>query len=74
MWLNVFNVNKNLMTLFYGPFSNSVLTFGLTVWYGNLKVINTNHINRVIKGAGRIIAEQQLSLSEIFNRLSVLLT
>ena len=34
--LNQFNVNKSLMDKFYRSFIESILTFSMVCWYGNL--------------------------------------
>ncbi|KAK0136843.1 hypothetical protein N1851_026972 [Merluccius polli] len=66
--LNIFNVDKTLMALFYKSFIESILTFSLISWYGNLTVQNKNSLSNIVKLASKIIGTQQLSLTNIYER------
>ncbi len=66
--LNTFNVDKTLMVLFYKSFIESILTFCIISWYGNLTVQNKKCLSDIVKVASKIIGTQQLSLSDIYNR------
>lgn len=47
--LNVFDVDRKLMMLFYRSFIESILTFSLGSWYGNLNVKNKKRLNNIVK-------------------------
>ena len=67
--LNSFNVDKTLKVLFYKAFIESILTFCLLSFYGNLSIKNKNRLQKIVKEARKVIGMQQRSLSEIFDRL-----
>lgn len=64
----VCNVDRKLMVLFYKrSIEESFLTFSLMCWYENLNLQNRNQLGNIVKMAGKIIGEQQLSLSNTFS-------
>lgn len=65
--LNTFNVDKTLKVLLCNSFIESILTFCIISWYGNLTVQNKKRLSDTVKVAGKIISTQQLSLSDIHN-------
>jgi len=60
--LKSFNVDKTLMVLFYRSFIESVLTFCLISFYGNLSIKNKNHLHKIVRDANKINGMQQLAL------------
>ncbi len=66
--LNTFTVDKTLMVLFDKSFIESILTFCIISWYGNLTVQDKNRLLHIVKAASKIIDDQQLPLSAIYDR------
>jgi len=66
--LNVFNVDKTMMCLFYKSFIESVFTFSIIAWYGNLNFRGKNHQNNIVKVAGKVIGIAQTPLTAIFEQ------
>ena len=52
-----FQVDKSLMILFYRSFIESVISFSIICWYGNLGVKQKNALNGIVRGAGKIVGE-----------------
>ncbi len=44
-----------MMSLFYKQFIESVLSFCIVAWYGNLSLSNKNRLGSLVKVAGKII-------------------
>lgn len=42
--LSRFHIDKSMITLFYRAFIESVLTFSLVAWFGNLSLKNKNSV------------------------------
>ncbi len=61
--LDTFNRDRTLMVSFYRSFIESILTFCLVSWYGNLSMHNKNHLSSIMKTASKIISTQQPFLS-----------
>lgn len=66
--LSFFHVDRSLMTLFYKSCVESVLTFSIMCWYGNLNVKSKNALMKIVKMSGRILGVQQSTLSDLFTR------
>ena len=66
--LRNFNVDKTLLTLFYQSFIQSVITFSIVCWYGNLNKNDTARLQRTINTASRIIGSQQPSLAKLYDK------
>ena len=66
--LSRFHIDRTMMTLFYRAFIESVLTFSLVSWFGNLPVKERNSLNQIIKWSGRLIGESQLCLQSLYTR------
>lgn len=64
--LDTFNVDN--VDLFYKSLIESILTFCLISWYGNLSVQNKNCLFNIVKVARKLIGTQQLSLADISDR------
>lgn len=61
-------LDRTLMTLFYKSCIESVLTFPLLCWYGNLSVKSKSSLNRIVKLSSNILGVHQSSLSDLFTR------
>jgi len=57
-----FRIDKSMMILFYHAFVESVLSFSLVSWFGNLSLKNKNSLNQIVRWASKIIGESQLNL------------
>lgn len=63
-----FQIDKSLMSLFYSAFIESVLSFSIICWYGNLGTREKNALDRIVKVASKIVGVQFTSLNHIFTR------
>ena len=53
--MNTFNVNTKMMTLFYKSFIESVLSFSVIVWLGNLNLGERNKLGQFVSVAGKVM-------------------
>ena len=53
-----------MMILFYKSFIESILTFCITGFYGNLTVQNKNRLSDIVRAASKLMCTQQLSLKK----------
>ena len=65
--LKSFGVSKRILTKFYRAVVESVLTFSITVWYGNTTNKDRVRLNRIVRTASTIIGTDLPSLDLIFN-------
>ena len=56
------------MRIFYKSYIESVLSFSMICWYGNLNVKDKASLAKVVKAAGKIIGAKQSSLADLYNR------
>ena len=49
-----FNIDRTLCTLFYRSCIESIVTFCISVWGGNISVADKQGVNRIIKRASRV--------------------
>lgn len=47
--LRSFNVDKQLLKIVYTSFIESILTFTMVCWFGNLSVLNKNKLKSIVK-------------------------
>ena len=64
--LKSFGVSEKTLETVYKSIIRSVLSFNISVWFGNLSAKNKNMLNRVIKNAGKIIGSQQIGLEDMY--------
>ena len=57
--LRSFNVDNNLLQIFYSSIFNSVISFGISCWGGNASKQDKDRIDRFIKKAGGIVGVEQ---------------
>ena len=62
-----FQVDKSLMILFYRAFIESVISFAVICWYGNLGIVQKNSLNGIVKAAGKIVGVKFRCLSHIYD-------
>lgn len=55
--LHLFGVNKKLMMLFYKAVLESIVRYGITVWFGNLSVQCKAKLMHLLKTAWKIVNE-----------------
>ena len=53
--LRTFNINKDIMQLFFSSVLCSVLTFGVVSWGGNITQGDRNKIERLVRKGGRVV-------------------
>ena len=66
--LKKFGLKTNILVEFYRAVIESVLTFGITVWYGNLSKSEALALNRIVKTASKIIGADLPSLDETYSK------
>ena len=64
--LKSFGVSKEIMTHFYRSIIESILTFSITVWFGNTTQADRQKLNRVVKTASKIIGTDLPFLETLF--------
>ncbi|XP_077990622.1 uncharacterized protein LOC144444944 [Glandiceps talaboti] len=65
--LKSFGVSQAILKKFYRAVVESVLTFSITVWYGNTTHKDRAKLNRIVRTASRIIGIGLPSLESLFN-------
>ena len=76
--LRSFNVNRNLLHLFYSSIVSSTMTFGLLYWGGNLLRQDRERIEKLIKTAGEVVGKNQEDIMiqrerRILNKMKLIL-
>ncbi len=56
------------MTLFYRAFIESVISYSIICWYGNLGIKDKNSLAKTVKEANKIVGVQFSSLNDLFNK------
>ena len=64
--LRSFDVSRELLQIVYKSLVESVLTFNIVVWYGNLGVKGKAKLARIVGMAGKIVGAKQDSLSDLY--------
>ena len=65
--LNSFDVSQHIPQLAYKGLIESVLSFNIITWYGNVSDKNKLKLARVINTASKVIGKEQKHLSSIYN-------
>ena len=60
--LNSFGIDKTLLKLFYNSCIESIITFCIVGWGGNVRTADRNRVNRIIRKASLIIKHSLPSL------------
>ena len=63
-----FSIDKTLMKLFYCAYIETVISFSIICWYGNLCVKDKNSLGKIVKVASKIIGTNMSSLGLLFNK------
>lgn len=61
-----FQVDRSLMKMFYCAFIESVISFCIICWYGNLSVNDKNSLGRIIRVSSKVAGVKLSSLDNIF--------
>ena len=67
--LRSFDVQQDLLQMFYTSIVRSIMTFGLTCWGGNVTKQDRNRLDKQIKKAGGVVGRQQDDLETLYRRL-----
>jgi hypothetical protein len=63
--LRSFDVSSEILETVYRSLIESILTFNIVAWFGNLSVKDRTRLTRVVKLAGKIVGFQQRQLSDL---------
>ena len=63
-----FNVDKTMMILFYRSFIESILSFSLASWFGNVPLTHKNRLYQIVKRSSKLIGESQLHPSSLYTK------
>lgn len=67
--LNSFRVSKHIMEIVYKNLIESILTFNMAMWYGNLNVKGRSKLQRIVNLASKIIGTNQKQLSSMYEEV-----
>ncbi|XP_077984681.1 uncharacterized protein LOC144439278 [Glandiceps talaboti] len=65
--LRSFNVNQDILSLFYGAVINSVISYCIVCWGGNITQQNKRRLDKLISKAGNVIGKKQLKADEVLH-------
>ena len=65
--MSSFHIERKLLTMFYRCFIESVISFSLVCFYGNLPLKNKNSLNQIVRWASKLIGEPQLNVESLYN-------
>jgi len=66
--LRSFNVNTKLLEMFYSSILSSVLSFGISVWGGNITKKDTGKLDTFIRRAGKVVGEVQDDIDTLLRK------
>lgn len=66
--LAYFHIDRTLMNMFYRAFIESILSFSLVSWFGQITLRQRKSLEQVIKWSSRLLGESQLSLAALYSR------
>ena len=62
-----FQIDKTLLTMFYSAFIESVISFSIICWFGNLDVKEKNALDKIVRIASKVVGIQFRSLNVVYN-------
>ena len=65
--LKNFDVDVHILELVYRSLVQSILSFNIVTWYGNLDQKDKNKLNRIVNLASKLTGKKQEALYEIYN-------
>lgn len=68
--LKSFEVSSQILETVYRSLVESILTFNIIVWFGNLTVKDKARLARVVKLAGRIVGSEQRQLPDLYHQFA----
>ena len=69
--LVLFDVNLSMLKMFYSAFVESVLTFGLTCWFGNATEAQKKTLRKTVTVASKLLGFKLTSLEDIYRSRSL---
>ena len=69
--LKSFHVNESILKMFYQALIQSLISFGISCWGGNITEEDKRKINRSIKKAGKIVGEELPLLNDLYKKYSI---
>ena len=69
--LKSFNIDQKLLQMFYLSTVNSVLTFGLACWGGNINSQDRDRLDKIIKRASGVVGKKQDDISSLRTRCTL---
>ena len=69
--LNYFHVDKTILELFYTSTIQSIITFCIIAWGGNVTAMNKQKIDKVVKRASKLINTPLLFFDDLLSHLSL---
>ena len=66
--LKYFDVRQDILEMVYRSLVESILTFNIVTWFGNLSVKDRARLTRVVNLAGKIIGRTQKPLTDIYHQ------
>ncbi len=66
--LSRLRVLQSVLTAFYKCFTESVITFNISAWFGSLYNIHHNPLTKIITMSGKLIGVEQEPLTSFYNR------
>ena len=64
--LRSFSVSQEILQLVYRSLVESILSFNIVSWFGNLTVKNKTKLTRIVNQASKIIGINQLQMCELY--------
>lgn len=64
--LRYFNVHQSVLEMVYRSLIESILTFNIVTWYGNISVKNKAKLCRIVKIASKIVGQPQRQLTSLY--------
>ena len=68
--LKHFQINSNILESVYRSLIESILTFSITAWYGNLSVKSKTQLSRIVNQASKIIGKKQIPVSDLYKEFT----
>ena len=65
--LQSFGVSQHIVELVCREFIESILSFNIVTWYGNVNIKNRTKLARIVNIATKLIGREQNQLSKIYN-------
>ncbi len=67
--LNNFGVSQTILETVYKSQVESILSFNMIMWYGNLNIKWRNKLQKIVNMASKILGKPQKQLSSLYNEL-----